>query len=274
MSHSTRTISRHQKTQVSTFRGRAACNACRSRKQKCDEARPACSRCTDLGRCCTWPASRRRGPAKGYTEALENRLRVTENALIRLWQASSADALQAAFGSGSALIDANSKTAAADSDGEIIGRGGPDKLLLVKQWETFPLTSASEVEQWALHNIKETTKSSKDPPSRSVSRTESLTRLDRLSTEPSTETAIQQGFNGHHLRTTPSAVQTPTPTATSTMDWTPESLSLQKDRSPWLHRPTQLCSSQPEGGRTAPTSLSAERSQIVFSEEFQQRFLW
>ncbi|KAJ5758051.1 uncharacterized protein N7511_006745 [Penicillium nucicola] len=61
-----------------------ACNACRSRKQKCSGKKPVCEQCLEFNRPCNWPEQLRRGPEKGYAEALENRLQLTESILLNL----------------------------------------------------------------------------------------------------------------------------------------------------------------------------------------------
>lgn len=61
-----------------------ACNACRSRKQKCSGEKPVCEQCLENNRPCNWPEQLRRGPEKGYAEALENRLQLTESILLSL----------------------------------------------------------------------------------------------------------------------------------------------------------------------------------------------
>ncbi|CAG7923658.1 unnamed protein product [Penicillium olsonii] len=61
-----------------------ACNACRSRKQKCSGQKPICGQCLENNRPCKWPEQLRRGPEKGYAEALENRLQLTESILLNL----------------------------------------------------------------------------------------------------------------------------------------------------------------------------------------------
>lgn len=61
-----------------------ACNACRSRKQKCSGRKPVCVQCLESNRPCNWPEQLRRGPEKGYAEALENRLQLTEGILLNL----------------------------------------------------------------------------------------------------------------------------------------------------------------------------------------------
>ncbi|KAL3443539.1 hypothetical protein BJX65DRAFT_196134 [Aspergillus insuetus] len=61
-----------------------ACNSCRLRKQKCSGNRPTCIQCLQHRRICDWPEQLKRGPAKGYIEALEQRLHETESLLLGL----------------------------------------------------------------------------------------------------------------------------------------------------------------------------------------------
>ncbi|KAL3461445.1 hypothetical protein BJX64DRAFT_156013 [Aspergillus heterothallicus] len=61
-----------------------ACNSCRTRKQKCSGNRPACIQCLQHRRNCDWPEQLKRGPAKGYIDALEHRLQETESLLMGL----------------------------------------------------------------------------------------------------------------------------------------------------------------------------------------------
>ncbi|KAI9304853.1 fungal-specific transcription factor domain-containing protein [Cunninghamella echinulata] len=52
-----------------------ACEQCRSKKTKCDGITPACGICTSQNLECTYKAvSKKRGPPKGYIEAIEGRL--------------------------------------------------------------------------------------------------------------------------------------------------------------------------------------------------------
>lgn len=74
-----------------------ACNACRSRKQKCSGRKPICEQCLDNNRPCNWPEQLRRGPEKGYAEALENRLQLTESILLNLLPYVSDEQLSAAI---------------------------------------------------------------------------------------------------------------------------------------------------------------------------------
>lgn len=84
------------------------------------------------------------GPAKGYTEALENRLRVTEMALLRLWHASTDDAVAKAFEGDLSPHNGQSVT-----QGEIYPCAEPAKSLLVSQWEEYPLESTEDLQRWA-----------------------------------------------------------------------------------------------------------------------------
>ncbi|KAL4741907.1 hypothetical protein BDV11DRAFT_167815 [Aspergillus similis] len=61
-----------------------ACNSCRRRKQKCSGNRPKCIQCLEHKRSCDWPEQLKRGPTKGYIEALERRLQETEGLLLGL----------------------------------------------------------------------------------------------------------------------------------------------------------------------------------------------
>ncbi|KAH6970930.1 hypothetical protein BKA56DRAFT_595614 [Ilyonectria sp. MPI-CAGE-AT-0026] len=132
---------------MASVRGRAACNGCRARKQKCDEARPVCTRCRTLNRPCIWPASRKRGPAKGYTEALEHRLRETENALLRLWMATTEVSVEQAFEESVSLPEACSRSP--NEGRQVSPRPASDKSSAVTQWENYPLQTALDVARWA-----------------------------------------------------------------------------------------------------------------------------
>ncbi|TVY76843.1 Regulatory protein CAT8 [Fusarium oxysporum f. sp. cubense] len=133
-------------------RGRAACNICRSRKQKCDGIRPACSRCRSFGSQCTWPTVLKRGPPKGYTKALETRLRETELVLIRLLHSTNdKDLLARAFND-----DAQDLFNGQITEHNSSGIGEQKMLALMDHWERFPLRTADNVEQW----IEQVTKNS------------------------------------------------------------------------------------------------------------------
>jgi len=56
-----------------------ACDRCRSKKIRCDGIRPCCSQCANVGfECRTSDKLSRRAFPRGYTESLEERVRVLE----------------------------------------------------------------------------------------------------------------------------------------------------------------------------------------------------
>ncbi|KAL6900208.1 hypothetical protein GGI43DRAFT_62481 [Trichoderma evansii] len=133
---------------MAPVRGRAACDGCRSRKQKCDEKRPTCSRCRDMKRECVWPKLYKRGPAKGYIEALEQRLAVTEAVLLQLLQVSDDTVLQDAFKhEPSRRTDVLNMAASTTTDAA--GRIEAKKTGTIAHWDNFPLNTADDVKRWA-----------------------------------------------------------------------------------------------------------------------------
>ncbi|KAF5662018.1 hypothetical protein FCIRC_11623 [Fusarium circinatum] len=129
-------------------RGRAACNICRSRKQKCDGIRPACSRCRSFGSLCTWPTVLKRGPPKGYTKALEARLRETELVLIRVLHATNDEGLLArAFHEDTQRL-AHKRPDERIAELKTLGVGEHKMLALMDHWERFPLRKADDVRLW------------------------------------------------------------------------------------------------------------------------------
>ncbi|KAK9719077.1 hypothetical protein K7432_005056 [Basidiobolus ranarum] len=64
-----------------------ACDNCRRRKVRCDGTQPICSNCRTIGTTCSYnDATKKRGPPKGYIEAIENRLHRMEHILGGLVQ--------------------------------------------------------------------------------------------------------------------------------------------------------------------------------------------
>jgi hypothetical protein len=56
-----------------------ACDRCRSKKIRCDGIRPSCTQCTNVGfECKTSDKLSRRAFPRGYTESLEERVRMLE----------------------------------------------------------------------------------------------------------------------------------------------------------------------------------------------------
>ncbi|KAJ2357243.1 hypothetical protein GGF43_001582 [Coemansia sp. RSA 2618] len=97
-----------------------ACDRCRRKKVKCDGRRPICTHCEAIDGSCTYlDATKKRGPPKGYIDAIENRLHAVEDLLKRLVLSDSKaarlvlDTLRAPGGSG--------VTALRDSSGKLFG---------------------------------------------------------------------------------------------------------------------------------------------------------
>ncbi|TFA99095.1 hypothetical protein CCMA1212_009223 [Trichoderma ghanense] len=91
------------------------------------------------------------GPAKGYIEALEHRLAVTEAVLLQLLQVSDDSLLQDAFKHEPAKrADALSTAAiATTTTTDAAGRIEAKKTGTIAHWDSFPLNTADEVKRWA-----------------------------------------------------------------------------------------------------------------------------
>jgi hypothetical protein len=62
-----------------------ACDRCRSKKIRCDGIRPTCSQCSNVGfECKTSDKLSRRAFPRGYTESLEERVRILEGEVREL----------------------------------------------------------------------------------------------------------------------------------------------------------------------------------------------
>ncbi|KAL5339363.1 hypothetical protein BJX70DRAFT_158387 [Aspergillus crustosus] len=107
-----------------------ACNSCRNRKQKCSGNRPTCIQCLQHRRTCDWPEQLKRGPAKGYIEALEHRLQETENLLLGLLEQVSDSQLSEGIPHATAQLRS--------------GKRGNE----LEFWKRFPLRSVEEVRSW------------------------------------------------------------------------------------------------------------------------------
>ncbi|KAJ2700324.1 hypothetical protein H4R19_005478, partial [Coemansia spiralis] len=62
-----------------------ACDRCRRKKVKCDGGHPTCAHCAAIDVTCTYlDTAKKRGPPKGYIDAIESRLRAAERLLREL----------------------------------------------------------------------------------------------------------------------------------------------------------------------------------------------
>ncbi|KAL4982256.1 hypothetical protein BDW68DRAFT_61924 [Aspergillus falconensis] len=109
-----------------------ACNSCRHRKQKCSGNRPKCIQCLEHRRSCDWPEQLKRGPAKGYIEALERRLQETESILLGLLEQVSDSQLAESILGPHYDLPAQPRSAKRGSE----------------HWKLFPLRSVQEIRAW------------------------------------------------------------------------------------------------------------------------------
>ncbi|KAL1982628.1 hypothetical protein VTN96DRAFT_1063 [Rasamsonia emersonii] len=122
-----------------------ACNPCRSRKQKCSGERPACEQCLEYNRACAWPAQLKRGPAKGYIEALEHRLYETETVLLKILPHISQSQLA------SILSDMSSGSTSGEERGggrPVYAPISPLRKRGVEYWKSYPLSSVQNIRKW------------------------------------------------------------------------------------------------------------------------------
>ncbi|UKZ74320.1 hypothetical protein TrVFT333_001984 [Trichoderma virens FT-333] len=89
------------------------------------------------------------GPAKGYIEALEHRLAVTEAVLLQLLQVSDDAVLQDAFKHEPSKRTDVLNTAATATTTDAAGRIEAKKTGTIAHWDNFPLNTADEVKRWA-----------------------------------------------------------------------------------------------------------------------------
>lgn len=127
-------------------RSSAACDSCRSKKQKCGGEWPTCARCRETGNECTWPPQLQRGPAKGYLEAIEARLDDVEHILLQVLPLIPADQL---LNSVTCLND--SATHVVDSNQK---RTTQEKRAALDYWGSFPLNSPHAVLAWCNDRLR------------------------------------------------------------------------------------------------------------------------
>ncbi|UKZ60874.1 uncharacterized protein TrAtP1_002142 [Trichoderma atroviride] len=88
---------------------------------------------------CVWPKLYKRGPAKGYIEALEQRLAVTEAVLLQLLQVSGDSVLQDAFKhEPGRRTDVLNMASAATTTTDAAGRIEAKKTGTIAHWDNFP----------------------------------------------------------------------------------------------------------------------------------------
>ncbi|KAK8170805.1 hypothetical protein BKA80DRAFT_399 [Phyllosticta citrichinensis] len=249
-------------------RSSAACDSCRSKKQKCGGEWPMCARCRETGIDCTWPPQLQRGPAKGYLEAIETRLDDVEHILLQLLPLVPTDQLLNSITCRPLLNEFNTQK-----------RTTQEKRAALDYWATFPLNSPQALLAWChdrqkRHGPRPTPTNEAVGPPRTAS-----TMADHHSfgnvTAPGHLTASSPGNMNHRQRSdahtstestwespptafnrsAPPVNESPTPGPAATMyDSTPQ--ENRRDENPY-----------------SSTTLS-EYGQVDLSDEFQQKFVW
>ncbi|KND93719.1 hypothetical protein TOPH_01893 [Tolypocladium ophioglossoides CBS 100239] len=93
------------------------------------------------------------GLTKGYVEALEHRLEITEDALLQILSVAGDDIVESAYGSGG-ILGKNPSGAACAVRASITGRREVRKTDFLARWEQFPLSTADDVRIWAQHAFR------------------------------------------------------------------------------------------------------------------------
>ncbi|KAL4929440.1 Zn(II)2Cys6 transcription factor domain-containing protein [Aspergillus undulatus] len=226
-----------------------ACNACRTRKQKCSGNRPKCIQCLEHRRNCDWPEQLKRGPAKGYIESLERRLHETESLLLGLLEQVSdsqlAEGIPSPQSQSSPDPNPTGQVRSASASGAVSStkRGS-------EHWELYPLNSVQGIRAWQ----EECTRQGPGPGSGPARERASVSALTRTSTPR---------VDRHHAAVGQST------TSANVVD--PPSMSVStsmQDSAAQIPQPTQRLRKSPEPQPSVSAWSGAP------SANFQQRFLW
>ncbi|KAJ6080255.1 hypothetical protein N7467_010008 [Penicillium canescens] len=219
-----------------------ACNACRSRKQKCGGKKPVCEQCLEYNRPCNWPEQLRRGPEKGYAEALENRLQLTESILLNLLPHVSDEQLATAL---------PPKEGSQDHSTPYVPFPRLEKRG-IESWLQFPLDTSHGIRRWQ-HAYTDPERAGLDghqnlpsPKRRRLQNEGSSTCNDTLASASIPTSGIGGAFNG---------------------TFSPPSLNISNSIEEYPTRPTEAN----EGNIPLQTISSWNGAP---SSEFQRQFLW
>ncbi|KAI1313781.1 hypothetical protein F5Y03DRAFT_108245 [Xylaria venustula] len=117
-----------------------ACTSCRAKKQRCDRALPSCMQCVNAAQPCHYPDQHKRGLPAGFLNAMESRLRETEDALFyalsELYEGTAEHRTYAGL-SNARLGQPSSPSAASKTD-------------MMERWTNFPLGDRAQVKAWFL----------------------------------------------------------------------------------------------------------------------------
>ncbi|KAF5521098.1 Depudecin biosynthesis cluster-specific transcription activator DEP6 [Colletotrichum aenigma] len=138
----------------STFQSPIACESCRQRKRRCDRKLPFCLQCSHEPGRCQYPEQSKRGIPNGYLNKLETRLAETEAALFRVL---------------SGTMDSQAYDAA--SSPALLSQAAwtprQNKVDRVKEWESLPLQTPTDVQAWFRSKATESNDAATDLPAAS-----------------------------------------------------------------------------------------------------------
>ncbi|KAF6803577.1 C6 finger domain-containing protein [Colletotrichum sojae] len=129
----------------STFQSPIACESCRQRKRRCDRKLPFCLQCSHEPGRCQYPEQSKRGIPNGYLNKLETRLAETEAALFR--------ALSGTLDGQAPGFDSASSPALLSQPAWTPRQNKVDR---VKEWESLPLQTPSDLQAWFRSKASET----------------------------------------------------------------------------------------------------------------------
>ncbi|KAK7515305.1 uncharacterized protein IWZ02DRAFT_63007 [Phyllosticta citriasiana] len=246
-------------------RSSAACDSCRSRKQKCGGEWPTCARCRETGMDCTWPPQLQRGPAKGYLEAIETRLDEVEHILLQLLPLVPTHQLLNSIAC-PVLTDSTQK------------RTTQEKRAALDYWTTFPLNSPQALLAWCHDRQKRRGPRSANEtvgPPRIASTLGDYHHSSGSVTAPGHQTASSSGDMNHGQR--------PDAHVSNDSTWKSPSRAFNTSGPPMTESPTTSTSAAlhdatPQDVRHDQKSHSSnsvtDYGQVDLSDEFQQKFVW
>ncbi|KAF3809734.1 hypothetical protein GCG54_00005275 [Colletotrichum gloeosporioides] len=140
----------------STFQSPIACESCRQRKRRTltHPRRPFCLQCSHEPGRCQYPEQSKRGIPNGYLNKLETRLAETEAALFRVLSGTT-----------------DSQTYDAASSPALLSQAAwtprQNKVDRVKEWESLPLQTPTDVQAWFRSKATESNDAATDLPAAS-----------------------------------------------------------------------------------------------------------
>ncbi|KAK8195668.1 uncharacterized protein BKA78DRAFT_108491 [Phyllosticta capitalensis] len=241
-------------------RSSAACDSCRSKKQKCGGEWPTCARCRETGMECTWPPQLQRGPAKGYLEAIETRLDDVEHILLQVLPLVPAEQLTSITcpgRGGGVVVEAAQK------------RTTQEKRAALDYWSTYPLNSPQALMVWC-----------QDRQQRHGSRptNEAVGAPRTASTVRETHSSGDVTASGHLTAPSPSDMNHQRSNAHASNDTTWEPSMSSRSGPPVSESPNTPGASAPlftaQDGGCHSSSAHSDYGQVDLSDEFQQKFVW